>query len=50
MIKSENFLFHLIIIGGAMYSSGGSNEPPELAIFKKNYIIYNIYFLYDPPK
>ena len=26
------------IMGGAMYSSGGSNEPPELAIFFFIYI------------
>ena len=27
-----------------MYSSGGSNEPPELVIF----FLYNIFFLFDP--
>ena len=30
-------------MGGAIYSSGGSNEPPELAIF---IFIYNIYIFY----
>ena len=35
---------YLTPIGGAMYSSGGSNEPPELANFLKIYIyIYNIF-------
>ena len=35
-------------MGSGMYSSGGSNEPPELAIFFFN-IIYFV-FLFDPLK
>ena len=37
------------LMGCAMYSSGGSNEPPELAIYIYIYI-YKIYFLFNPPK
>ena len=33
-------------MGGAMYSLGGSNEPPELANLLLFYFIYNIYIFY----
>ena len=36
-------------MGGTMYSTGGSNETPELAIFIYIYIYIYIYFI-DPPK
>ena len=33
-------------MGGAMYSLGGSNEPPELANLLLFYFIYNIYIYF----
>ena len=33
-------------MGDTMYSLGGSNEPPELAIFLFFYILYIIYIFY----